>query len=151
MSEQASARRNQDLGKTPEKKPVNAWVVGFVAFAGIAMVMIGVFQVIQGVVAIFKNEFYVATPNYMFEFDVTAWGWIHVLIGAVLAVVGFMVFSGRAWARALGIAFAVLNSITQFLFLPYYPVWSLLMIALDIVVIWALCVYNRDVAERAGY
>ncbi len=87
----------------------------------------------------------------MYGFDVSAWGWTHLGLGILVAVAGMFVFTGHVWARAIGIASAVLNAISQFLFLPYYPVWSVVMIALDVAVIWALCVYGRRAAENAGY
>ncbi|MEU5878605.1 hypothetical protein [Spirillospora sp. NPDC047279] len=150
MSEQMSAAR-QGTDPPVEPEPVSGWVVGMVVFAAIMMVMIGAFQAIQGLAAVLKDQFYVVAPNYVFDIDVTAWGWTHMVLGVLLAVTGFFVLSGRAWARAVGIVFAVLNAVSQFLFLPYYPVWSILMIVLDVAVIWALCVYGRQEAEEAGY
>jgi hypothetical protein len=146
MAEQVSARQPVEQ----EQKPVSGWVVGFALFGGVVMVMIGMFQVIQGIAALVKDQFYVVTRNYAFDVDVTAWGWIHLLLGVLLIVAGFFVCMGHLWARAVGIMFAVLNAVAQFLFLPHYPVWSLLMIALDIAVIWALCVYGRREAEQMG-
>jgi cell division protein FtsW (lipid II flippase) len=95
--------------------------VGFILFAGIMMIMVGIWQALQGLVAIFENEFYVATRNYLFEFDATAWGWIHLLIGLLVAFAGWGLLSGRTWARMVAIALAVLSAIANFLFIPYYP------------------------------
>ena len=122
------------------------WVVGMTAFAVIMMVMIGIFHAVEGLVALFKNEIYVVGARYVFAFDLTAWGWIHLLLGIVLIVAGIGVRTGQLWARSVGIGFVVLSMIANFLFIPYYPVWSLLIIALDFFVIWALCVYNEDAA-----
>lgn len=145
MADQVSVPRSAESAE-----PVSSWAAGFAIFAGIMMVMIGTFQAIQGLAAIVKDQFYVVGRNYAFEVDVTTWGWIHLLLGILVGVAGFFVFSGQPWARAVGVTFAVLNAIAQFFFLPYYPVWSILMIALDVAVIWALCVYGRD-AVRSGY
>ena len=101
------------------------------------MIMVGVFQALQGLVAIFENEFYVATRNYLFQFDATTWGWIHLLLGLLMAFAGWGLFSGRTWARTVAIILAVLSAIANFAFIPYYPFWSLLIITLDIFVIWA--------------
>ncbi|MFD0689077.1 DUF7144 family membrane protein [Actinomadura fibrosa] len=150
MSEQVSARR-EGPGSAAEPERVSSWAVGFAIFGGIMLVLIGTFQAIQGLAAILEDKFYVVAPHYTYEIDVTAWGWIHLLLGILAVVAGFVVFSGRVWARAIGIAFAVVNAISQFLFLPYYPVWGLTMIALDVAVIWALCVYGRRAAEQSGY
>ena len=122
------------------------WAVGFIVFAAVMMMMAGVFQALAGLVAIFKNEFYVATRNYLFEFDVSAWGWIHLILGVIVALAGFALLSGATWARAVGITLAVLSAIANFLFIPYYPFWSLLIIALDVFVIWALAVHGGKVA-----
>ena len=123
-----------------------SWSVGFILFAAIMMIMVGVFQALQGLVAIFENEFYVATRNYLFEFDATAWGWIHLLIGLLMAFAGWGLLSGRTWARMVAITLAVLSAIANFLFIPYYPIWSLLIIAVDVFVIWAIAAHGREVA-----
>jgi len=123
------------------------WVVGMTAFAVLMMVMIGIFHAVEGLVALFNNEIYVVGARYVFALDITAWGWIHLLLGIVLIVAGIGVRTGQLWARSVGIGFVVLSMIANFLFLPYYPVWSLLIIGLDFFIIWALCVYNEDAAK----
>ena len=124
----------------------SGWAVGFILFAGIMMIMVGIWQALQGLIAIFENEFYVATRNYLFEFDATAWGWIHLLIGLLVAFAGWGLLSGRTWARVVAITLAVLSAIANFLFIPYYPIWSLLIIAVDVFVIWAIAAHGREVA-----
>src|SRR4029453_15907133 len=116
-------------------------------FAGIMMIMVGVFQGLQGIVAIFENEFYVPTRNYLFQFDATAWGWIHLLIGLLVAFAGYGLLSGRTWARAVAIFLAVLSAISNFLFIPSYPFWSRLIIPRDIFVIWAGAAHGGDLRE----
>ena len=127
-------------------RQTSGWAVGFIMFAAIMMIMVGIFQALQGLVAIFENEFYVATRNYLFQFDATAWGWIHLILGLVVAFAGWGLLSGRTWARALAIALAVLSAIANFLFIPYYPFWSLLTIAVKVFVLWAIAAPGRDVA-----
>jgi len=124
----------------------SGWAVGFILFAGIMMVMSGAFQAFTGLVALFENEFYVATRNYLFQFDATTWGWIHLLGGVLVLLAGFAVMAGRTWGRVVGITLAVLSALANFAFIPYYPFWSLTVIALDIFVIWALAAHGRDVA-----
>ena len=117
---------------------------GFVVFAGVIMIMSGAFQAIAGLVGLFANEFYVETRNYLFKFDATTWGFIHLLVGVLLLFAGWAVMSGQTWARVIGIILAALSGLANFTFLPYYPFWSLLIIALDVVVIWALAVYHPN-------
>ena len=127
----------------------SGWAVGFILFAAIMMIMVGIFQAIQGIVAIFENEFYVATRNYTFQFDATTWGWIHLILGLVVAFAGWGLLSGRTWARLVAITLAALSATANFLFIPYYPFWSLLLITLDIFVIWAVCAHGGDLREPA--
>jgi hypothetical protein len=128
-----SARRSEEPSGT---------AVGFILFAAIMMIMVGVFQAIQGLVGIFENEFYVTTRNYLFKFDATTWGWTHLILGLVVAFAGWGLFSGRTWARTVAIILAVLSALANFLFIPYYPFWSLLLITLNIFVIWAVAAHG---------
>jgi hypothetical protein len=125
----------------------SAWGVGFTIFAAWIMIIVGIFHAIAGLAAIIENEFYAATRNYVFEFDVTAWGWIHLIAGIIVVLAGFGLFSGAVWARSVGVIMAVISAIANFAFIPYYPVWSIVIIALNIAVIWALTAHGRDVAE----
>ena len=124
----------------------NLWAAGAILFAGIMMIVVGIWEAVEGLIAIFQNEFYVATRRYLFQFDVTAWGWIHVILGLVVAVAGYGLLSGRTWARAVVITLAALSAIANFLWLPYYPLWALLIISVDVFVIWAVAVHGREVS-----
>jgi hypothetical protein len=124
----------------------SGWAVGFILFAGIMLVLSGFFQAFSGLVALFQNEFYVATRNYLFQFDATSWGWIHLVGGLVVAAAGFAVMAGRTWGRVVGITLAVLSALANFAFIPYYPFWAITIIALDIFVIWALAAHGGAVA-----
>ena len=126
------------------ERPRSGLAVGFIVFAGVAMVMIGAFHALQGLVALFNDDFYVVGQKWIFEFDLTTWGWIHLIVGIVVAVAGIFVFSGAVWARAVGIAAAAVSALLNFMWLPYYPAWSLIIIALDVMVVWALSVHGRD-------
>jgi hypothetical protein len=117
---------------------------GTAIFAGIVMVIVGVFHALDGFIAIVEDDYYVVTDNYTYEFDITAWGWIHLVIGIILIAAGLSVFKGFLWARMVGIAAVALSAIANFFFIPYYPFASILIIAIDILVIWALCVYSRS-------
>ncbi|MFI6826474.1 MULTISPECIES: hypothetical protein [unclassified Kribbella] len=122
----------------------SSWAVGFILFAGIMMIVAGGFQAFMGLVALFENEFYVATRNYLLQFDATAWGWIHLLGGLLVVGAGFAVMAGKMWGRVIGIILAVLSLLANFAFMPYYPFWSLTIIAVDVFVIWALIAHGRD-------
>ena len=120
---------------------------GLTVFAAVMMMMIGAFQVIQGIIALANDTFYVVGAEYVFQFDVTTWGWIHLLLGALVAVAGYFVLQAKVWARTVGVIVAVISALFNFAWLPYYPVWSVLIIALNVFVIWALTVRGRDVTR----
>jgi hypothetical protein len=124
--------------RTPTGPPVSGWAVGGIAFAATVLTIIGVFQIIAGLTAIFNDDFYVVAQNYTFDLDTSAWGWIHLLLGILLVATGWGLFSRSAWAGVTAIMLASLSAILNFFFIPYYPFWSILVIALDIWVIWAL-------------
>jgi hypothetical protein len=139
-------QRTSQYGRVHEK-PASGLAVGFTVFAGVIMIMAGAFQAITGLVAIFENEFYATTRNYILQFDVTTWGWIHMLLGLVILFAGFGVLSGQTWGRVVGIILAGVSALANFAFIPYYPVWSLVIIALDVFVIWALAAHGRDITR----
>ena len=124
----------------------SSWAVGWAGFAGVMLIMIGVFDVIQGLVALFNDEFYVVTQEWVFEFDITAWGWIQLILGVILIASGIGIFSGNVAARTVGVIMAGLAAIVNFAWLPYYPVWSIIVIAICIAIIWALTAHGRDIA-----
>ncbi len=99
-----------------------------------------------GFVGIVEDELLVATPNYLFQLDTTTWGWIHLVLGILVLLAGFAVFNGSVWARTVGVTIAVVSILVNFAWLPYYPIWGLLMITANSFVIWALTVHGRDIA-----
>jgi hypothetical protein len=125
---------------------VSGWAIGGVIFAAVVMMVTGAFEIIAGLTAIIKDKFFVTTPNYILTFDVTGWGWIHLIFGALLVITGAFVLRGNVLARVVAIGLVALSAIANFLFIPYYPFWALLVIALDIWVIWALASYSRRAA-----
>ena len=122
----------------PESRPVSGWAVGGMAFAATILVMIGALQALYGLVALFDDEFFVVTQNYLFKFDVTTWGWIHLILGLLLVATGVGLFARQSWAGLAAIVLAVLSAVANFFFIPYYPFWSLVVIGLNIWVIWSL-------------
>ena len=117
---------------------------GFSTFAGVTMVIAGIWHVLQGIAAIAHDHIYVSTPNYLYSFDLTGWGWVHLILGVVVAAVGIAVLRGQTWAAAMGMILAGLSLLGNFLFIPWYPVWSLLIMALDAAVIYALARYQSE-------
>ncbi|MFD1813479.1 DUF7144 family membrane protein [Rhodococcus gannanensis] len=121
---------------------------GFAAGASIAaailLLTVGILEVFQGISAVAKDDVLVFGPNYTYEFSVTAWGWIHIVIGVLVALTGFFLLSGAVWARITAIFLAALAIIANFLWLPYYPLWSILIISLSVVVIWAITTWDTD-------
>ncbi|MEU6852432.1 hypothetical protein ABZ901_21230 [Actinacidiphila alni] len=132
-------------GPTPRE---NEWALGGAVFAAMMLVFGGVLAILEGIVGIAKDSVYVSTRNYTYRFDVTAWGWIHFALGVVAVLAGFGLLSGAAWARWGGILIAGLNMIANFMFLPYQPVWSVVMIAIDVFIIWALATYDATPADK---
>lgn len=117
----------------------NPWAAGGVMFAGVLLMVDGVMAVIKGIAGIASDDVYARIRNYTFKFDVTAWGWIHLVLGVVLLVIGWGILKGAGWARGLGIGLAALSMIVNFMWLPYEPIWAVISIAIDAFVIWALC------------
>ena len=112
--------------------------VGGAMFAGVLMVMVGVFEMIAGLAAISNDELFVKAENYVFNLDVSTWGWIHLILGLIVAVAGLALIGGRIWGGLVAIGLATLVAIANFFWIPYYPFWSILTIALAVWVIWAL-------------
>jgi hypothetical protein len=123
----------------------NGLAVGAITAAAVVLILAGVVEAMQGVVALATNEFYVATQKWLFQFDVTTWGWIHILIGLIGLATGVALLSGAFWARIVGIVIASVSVIANFLWLPYYPLWAVIIIAFDIFVIWALTAHGQDI------
>ncbi len=126
------------------KEPSN-WAIGWITFAAMMMVMMGIWWIISGLVAIFNSEFYVVKTRWIFAFDISTWGWIHLLFGVIILLAGFFLFKGAVWTRTVGIVIAVIAGILAFMWLPYYPFWAILFIVISVVIIWALTVHGRDI------
>lgn len=123
-----------------------ALIGGLVVFAAVLLIVDGILSVFRGIMAIGDDAVFVTTQDYVFRFSLTGWGVFHLVIGALAVIVGFSLFSGALWARALGILLAGVNVIVNFLALPYYPLWSIVVIALDVLIIWALASYRPQPA-----
>jgi hypothetical protein len=128
----ARRRRDDSPGKT-------MLATSTVIFGAAMLGVVGVFQLLEGIAAVAKDDVYVRGVAYTYEFDVTTWGWIHIVVGAVAAAVSVGIFLDQVWARIAGIGVAVLGAVASFAFVPYYPLWSLVVLAFYGLAIWALC------------
>jgi hypothetical protein len=124
-----------------------AWV-GWVAFAASMMILVGIFQVIQGFVAIFDDGYYrVAPSGLVVNVDFTAWGWTHLLLGLLIVVAGMGVLSGNVVARTVAVILAGVSAILNLLFIEAYPIWSIIVITVDVLVIYAVTVHGREMSR----
>ncbi|SDD58288.1 DUF7144 family membrane protein [Rhodococcus tukisamuensis] len=112
--------------------------------AAAIMVTVGILQLFQGIAAVAKDQVFVVGLDYVYKFDLTTWGWIHIGLGVVVAAVGLALFTGADWARVCAVVVAAISILANFMWLPYYPWWSVLIIALDVVVIWAVSTWDPD-------
>lgn len=115
-----------------------AWADGGTIFAAVMLTTMGVFEALEGLSAISKDDVFVSATNYVFNVDLTAYGWAHLLIGVLAVVIGVSMLMGHGWALVAGIVVAILSALANFLFIPYYPVWAIVVIAFDLFIIWAL-------------
>lgn len=120
---------------------------GWVYFAGILMIVRSFFQAFLGFVALTKDDFYVVTSDHLAVFNFTAWGWVHLGLALVLFTAGFSVFSGNMWGRLVGVVMASLSLFANLVFLPAYPIWSIVAIAIDALIIYALVVKAGELKD----
>jgi hypothetical protein len=127
-------------------KSTDGWS-GWVAFAAFMVMLSGFFQGFVGLTAILRDEFFIVAPNSLVTIDVTSWGWAHLLIGIVLVLAGNAILNGKVWGRTVGVVMAVLSAVANLAFIPHYPIWSIVVIVIDVLVIYALTVHGRDLVE----
>jgi hypothetical protein len=124
--------------------PKAAWAGGLTLFAGIVVLLLGVAEFLQGFSAVRSDDVFVRAPNYVYEFDLTTWGWIHMLLGVIAMIIGGAVLTTRKWGLVAGTVLAVLSAVSNFLFIPQSPWWSLVLIGLNVALIWAFCEVMRE-------
>ncbi|MGD9572547.1 MAG: hypothetical protein AB7V62_11710 [Thermoleophilia bacterium] len=123
---------------TPQGSKADDWALTGVVFAAVMLVVIGLFQFFGGLAAIANGDFFVVGEEYVYDIDVSAWGWVHLILGVVMIAAGYALFRRQVWGAVVAIALASLSAVVNFLFIPYYPFWSIVVIALDVFVIWAI-------------
>ena len=117
----------------------SAVAYGVTVFAGVLLIVVSIFQVLEGITAIANDTIFVRGLNYTWQFNIQTWGWIHLIIGLIALATGIGIIMGQTWGYLVGVGIAGLSALSEFMFLPYYPFWSLAVIAIDVVIIWALC------------
>lgn len=128
-----------------DSHPVRQGVSGVTTFAAAILLFVaGLLAFFQGLSAILNDELFVVGPEYTYAFDTTTWGWIHLIVGIVGVLISIGMMTGATWARVSAIVIAGISIVANFLWLPYYPWWSILIIALDVIVIWAVTTWRTD-------
>jgi hypothetical protein len=132
-------RPTQSLDDTryAEARPAGA-ALGFTLTAAVLMMVSGLWNFLEGLAAIIRGNFFVILPNYAYNISVTGWGWFHLIVGAAVFVAGAFLFMDKTWARVVGVVLACISAVVNFLYIPYQPVWSFIVIALDVFIVWAL-------------
>jgi hypothetical protein len=146
MTDTHSSRPGVDSSRTAYgTEPVRTGWTGWVAFASTMMLLLGSFQAVQGLVAIFDDGYYhVTASGLVVNIDYTAWGWTHLLLGVLIVISGVGVLAGNLAARTVAVLLAVLSAIANLLFIEAYPLWSVIIITVDVLVIYALTVHGRE-------
>jgi hypothetical protein len=129
------------------QEPVSPWAISGVVFAATMMMIVGIWQAISGLVAIFGHVWYTVPANYSFNWSLNTWGWFYLFLGIIVALAGLALFSGKTWAALFAIFIASFSAITNFFYIPYYPFWSIIVIALDVFIIWSIA----KVAAASSY
>jgi hypothetical protein len=130
----------------PNNNSPTGWV-GWGYFASFMMMLLGTFQVIGGIAAIFKPRYYVVTQNQLLVFNFTTWGWISLILGIIIFMAGLELLRGAMWARVLAVVLAALSFVANMSFLNAYPVWSVVMMVVDVLVIYALTVHGAELRD----
>ncbi|WP_245687068.1 DUF7144 family membrane protein [Streptacidiphilus griseoplanus] len=126
--------------------PDDGWVTGPYLFGGLALELSGTLSILMGAAGIAQSTIF-ANSRYPYGFNLTAWGWIHVVIGIGLLAAGLGVLAGRSWGRGAGIALGAVSLVTQFMFVPYYPLWSISLMVLDLVAVWTLSRFSQSTSS----
>lgn len=136
--------------KNIETSPQPTGWVGWIFFAGTMMILLGMFHAFQGFVALFQDEYFLVGKNGLtVHVDYTTWGWVHLIVGIIIVAAGAGLLAGQLWARVVGVLLAVASALVNIAFLAAYPIWSSIMIAIDILVIWALTVHGSEMRTYA--
>ncbi|WP_413254461.1 hypothetical protein [Streptomyces europaeiscabiei] len=145
MASDATRRNSAHANPRPWHGPTS----GTTVLAAALMIFGGAMAIFEGIAAIAEDDLFIATRHYVFEFSLAGWGWVHLILGIVLVLAGCAVLSGALWARFFGVAVAGLGALANFLWVPYYPLWALALVAVNIFIVWALCAGMHKEAHDA--
>jgi hypothetical protein len=134
-------------GTSRDTTEISPWAVSFLIMAAALMVIGGIFHFIEGFAALLNDDFFVVVRGYAFDMDITTWGWIHMIGGIVVALAGIALLSGALWARIVAVLVVMVSAIINFLTIPYYPVWAMIMLVVDGGILWAILAHGRDLSE----
>lgn len=149
-SEQHRAAADDEMsGSRHSNRGATRWV-GWIWFAATMMLITGAFNVIEGLVALFKRQYYVVGPESLLVFDLTRWGWIHLIFGGLVVLTGLGLFTGDVRARVAAVILLALDAIAQLVFVTVHPVWSTIVIAFCVIVIWAIVAHGTE-STRDGW
>jgi hypothetical protein len=135
---------------TPESHQLRQGIAAGVSFgAAILLITVGVLSILEGISAVATDKLFIVGTDYIYKLNVTGWGWVHIVLGILLVIAAAGLVRGTTWGRVAAMSLAALSIIGNFLWLPYYPWWSILVIALNIVVIWAVATWTPH-EQRPG-
>ncbi|MFK0044212.1 hypothetical protein ACIQU4_08905 [Streptomyces sp. NPDC090741] len=135
MASDSTRTRAANADPSPWHGPTS----GTTVLAAALMIFGGAMAVFEGIAALAKDDLFLATRHYVFEFNLTGWGWVHLILGILIVLAGCAVLTGALWARFFGVFVAGLGAIANFLWIPYYPVWATVLVAVNLFIVWALC------------
>ena len=134
------------MAKNSNSSDISGWV-GWVYFGGLMMVLLGALHAMAGLVALFKDEVFVLGDRGVWILDITSWGWIHLIAGVVILMAGLAVMSGKMWGRVIGIILGILAAVANFAFIPVYPIWSIVMMTLSVLVVYAMVAHGAEAKD----
>ncbi|WP_037844609.1 DUF7144 family membrane protein [Streptomyces sp. NRRL F-2747] len=133
----SDSTRTGAVGADPS--PWHGPTSGSTVLAAALMIFGGAMALFEGIAAVAKDDIFLSTRHYVFEFSLAGWGWVHLILGIIVILAGIAVLSGALWARFLGVFVAGLGAIANFLWIPYYPIWATVLVAVNLFIVWALC------------
>ncbi len=135
------------MAKNTNPSDVSGWV-GWVYFGGLMMILAGMLQSIEGLVALFKDDLYLVGEKNVWILNVTTWGWVHLIAGVIILMGGLAVLSGKMWGRVVGIILGLFAAVANFAFIPVYPIWSIVMVTISVLVIYALVAHGAEAKDK---